>query len=388
MKSYKTGELAKKANVTVRTIRYYDQIGLLKPGKTADNGYRLYDDEDLFRLQKILCLKSLGFELDDIRTMTATDNYTSLPEALHYQLLAIDKKIENLKLLKENLSSMEESLEGNREIDWSLLVRTMQMNGLEQDIIDQYKNSTNIDIRIKLHKLYSVNPKSWFRWLYEQYDLRKNTKVLEIGCGNGALWSENKDRILGDITLSDISSGMVNDAKKELGDRYHYATFDAHHIPYPDNNFDVVICNHTLFYVKDIAQVLKEVKRVLKKDGCFYATTYGPEHMKENTQLVKEFNPKITLSNVALYEVFGLDNGREILSPYFRNIGLREYEDHLEVSDPDDLLNYILSCHGNQNEYLSDHLPQFRKLIEKKFRNGSFRISKQAGLFICSDKNS
>ncbi|MDO4198722.1 MAG: methyltransferase domain-containing protein [Erysipelotrichaceae bacterium] len=381
MAVYKTGELAKKANVTIRTIRYYDSIDLLKPSRIMDNGYRLYDDNDYLKLQKILCLKSLGFELDDIKTMTATDNYTSFNEALHYQLLAIDKKINSLKSLKESISDISRSMDTDKKLDWSKMMNAVEMNNLEADIIEQYKNSTNIDIRIKLHRLYSNNPESWFKWLYKKFRLRKGMKVLEIGCGNGSLWLENNVNDEIDVSLSDISSGMIEDCKSVLGDRYHYYVFDAHNIPFDDESFDVIICNHTLFYLKDIDKALKEIHRVLKRKGIFYSTTYSDIHMKENTDLVKEFNQKINLSSVNLYEKFGMNNGEEILGRHFDNVKMDIYDDYLEVSDPDDLLNYILSCHGNQNEYLKDHLSEFKELIKKKFKNGSFHITKQACLF-------
>ena len=50
---YTSGEFAKKANVTLRTIRYYDRQGILKPSKVADNGYRLYTDADFAKLQTL-----------------------------------------------------------------------------------------------------------------------------------------------------------------------------------------------------------------------------------------------------------------------------------------------------------------------------------------------
>ena len=60
-KYYTTGQFAKMAGVTLRTIRYYDKIGLLKPSHILDNGYRQYCNKDLITLQKILALKELGF---------------------------------------------------------------------------------------------------------------------------------------------------------------------------------------------------------------------------------------------------------------------------------------------------------------------------------------
>ena len=54
------------AGVTLRTIRYYDKIGLLKPSYILENGYRQYCNKDLITLQKILALKELGFSLEEI----------------------------------------------------------------------------------------------------------------------------------------------------------------------------------------------------------------------------------------------------------------------------------------------------------------------------------
>ena len=64
---YSSGEFARMAHVTLRTIRYYDKQNILKPSYVSDAGARFYTDEDLARLQQILLLKFLGFSLDDIR---------------------------------------------------------------------------------------------------------------------------------------------------------------------------------------------------------------------------------------------------------------------------------------------------------------------------------
>ena len=63
-------EISDLTGISVRTLHYYDEIGLLKPTEKSDAGYRLYDDKALETLQQILFLKYLGFSLDDIREMT------------------------------------------------------------------------------------------------------------------------------------------------------------------------------------------------------------------------------------------------------------------------------------------------------------------------------
>lgn len=106
--------------------------------------------------------------------------------------------------------------------------------------------------------------------------------------------------------------------------------------------------------------------------------------MKEITDLVKEYNPKIVLSNRQLYDVFGLDNGEEKLLKYFAEVKQEKYEDHLEVDNMDDIANYILSCHGNQSEYISKDYMAFKKFLDRKLSSHShFYITKDAGMFIC-----
>lgn len=120
-KFYKTGEVAKLANLTIRTIRYYDQIDLLKPSKIDDNGYRLYTPSDLIKLQKITSLKQMGFSLENIKSMTISDSYLSLQKALRMQKDLVDKQIENLNVLSTMLDKLDFYLENNRDINWKIL---------------------------------------------------------------------------------------------------------------------------------------------------------------------------------------------------------------------------------------------------------------------------
>lgn len=388
MHYYKTGEFAKMANVSLRTIRYYDKKGLLKPSAKTEKGYRLYTDEDFVKLQEILSLKYLGFSLDEIFTMTLHTDRESMKASLDLQDKLITQRINHLKAVQSSLKETQAMLNENEEIDWKSLLNLIHLSTMQDDLVEQYKNSSNVEIRIRIHEKYSVSPVHWFNWLYSTYQFKGHEKILELGCGNGQLWKMNEEQINRtlDITLNDISKGMIQDAKENLKDieGLHYHQFDAHNIPYKDDTFDVIIANHVMFYLADIPKALSEIKRVLKKDGIFYVSTYGENHMKEIRELVQEFDPKITLSSVNLYEVFGLQNGQSILKDYFNDVERVDYEDHLEVTDMDDIANYIISCHGNQIEYLTKNYNKFHALLENKIKNKPyFYITKEAGEFIC-----
>ena len=104
--------------------------------------------------------------------------------------------------------------------------------------------------------------------------------------------------------------------------------------------------------------------------------------MQEITSLVQEFDSHIQLSADKLYERFGLENGTALLTPFFSSIEKKSYEDALFVTDAEPLIEYILSCHGNQNQYLLNRYQDFRRFVEKKTKKG-FSITKDAGLFLC-----
>jgi SAM-dependent methyltransferase len=146
----------------------------------------------------------------------------------------------------------------------------------------------------------------------------------------------------------------------------------------------MVIANHLLFYCTDIPEVCREVHRVLRPGGTFLCSTYGTNHMKEISKLVQDFDPRIQLAADDLYERFGLENGENILKQSFLQVNLIRYEDRIELDCPQPLIEYILSCHGNQNQYLLNRYKDFKHFVQKATRHG-FTITKDAGLFLCRD---
>ena len=106
--------------------------------------------------------------------------------------------------------------------------------------------------------------------------------------------------------------------------------------------------------------------------------------MKEITEIVQNFDSRINLSNHSLYEIFGLENGGSILKKYFSSVSRFDYQDSLEITESKPLIDYIMSCHGNQNEILGPRLNEFKEYIEELLKNnGKIVVTKQAGLFAC-----
>ncbi|ANA79737.1 MerR family transcriptional regulator [Paenibacillus glucanolyticus] len=99
MNRWTTGQVAKQWNISVRTLRYYDQIGLLKPSEKEDNGRRYYSEDDLFTLEKITLLKSLALPLEEIQNVLDKLSYRDILTAHHNHLQ------EQLSLLQTHISN-------------------------------------------------------------------------------------------------------------------------------------------------------------------------------------------------------------------------------------------------------------------------------------------
>ena len=101
---YLVREFAKLTRVTVRTLHYYDQIGLLRPSFERPNGYRVYTDADLLKLQQIVTLKFMGFSLDEIARMFTADGRPRIDrQALAAKAKELDRTIRELSAMRDGL---------------------------------------------------------------------------------------------------------------------------------------------------------------------------------------------------------------------------------------------------------------------------------------------
>ncbi len=105
----KVGELAKRTGLTVRTLHYYDSIGLLKPSGRSDSGYRLYSQADVARLHGIQALRHLGLPLNDIGSLFDQGS-ESLPLIISRQIQALDHEMAKAAELRGRLALIQDRL--------------------------------------------------------------------------------------------------------------------------------------------------------------------------------------------------------------------------------------------------------------------------------------
>jgi DNA-binding transcriptional MerR regulator len=130
---YLIREFAQMTRVTVRTLHYYDQIGLLRPSFERPNGYRVYTDADLLKLQQIVTLKFMGFSLDEIRRLLESKGYEAV-KALKVQAGAVRDEIARLREASRAIDQVLARLEKDGHIHKQKLIKIMEVIQMGEDV--------------------------------------------------------------------------------------------------------------------------------------------------------------------------------------------------------------------------------------------------------------
>ncbi|MFT5875481.1 MAG: ubiquinone/menaquinone biosynthesis C-methylase UbiE [Clostridium sp.] len=383
------GEFAEKAGVTLRTLRYYDKIDLMKPSSYSDAGHRLYSNQDFARLQQILTLKFIGFSLEDIKKIAQSDvTDRNFVKSLEIQKKIMKQRVQHTFMV---IKAIDEAIdmENKEDISWDKFTNIINVINSDKKLLEQYENASNLRARINIHEMFSVNKYGWMRWYFDELNLPEQCTLLELGCGDANLWKKNKNRIPKglDITLSDFSKGMLNDAKITLGkkaDDFKFEIIDAQSIPYDDCSFDVVIANHMLYHVENIEKALSEIYRVLKPGGYLYCSTVGQNHMIEIRDIMLKFESEtMDIKSSDITSRFMLENGEEKLKKWFANIAMKRYEDSLIVTEIWPIIDYIFSMPGNVREsFNNERLHELNIYLKGKIATeGGIYITKDTGFF-------
>ncbi len=140
---YTVNKLAQISGVTKRTLRYYDEIGLLHPMRVADNGYRIYGQMEVDVLQQILFYRELGVSLEEIGQILKAPDFDK-KEALEGHLSALLQRKSQIELLIDNVTKTISSLKGE-----TIMTDNEKFEGFKQKMIDDNEAAYGKEIREK-----------------------------------------------------------------------------------------------------------------------------------------------------------------------------------------------------------------------------------------------
>ena len=216
------GEIAKKMNVTVRTLQYYDKEGVLSPSAESEGGRRLYTQKDIVKLHQIQSMKYLGFSLDDIKTrIPSIDTPEEVSALLVEQAKGICEQVKSLQDVLVAIGKLNTEVLQMRTVDWEkyadILVLLQAKNDnywmlkhLDEQVLDHIKNHFDDETAY-----YLMNKQ---RELYEKIDFLQKKKVSPESEVGQKFAKEFWDMI---ISFTDGNKEMLHkllDMPKERGD--------------------------------------------------------------------------------------------------------------------------------------------------------------------------
>ncbi len=138
---YTVKKLADLADVSTRTLRYYDEIGILKPARINSSGYRIYGQNEVNRLQQILFYRELEISLEDIKEIISQPGYDS-SHALKDHRIKLLAKRNQIDLLLANIDKTLEAAEGR-----IIMTDKEKFEGFKHKLIDENENKYGREIR-------------------------------------------------------------------------------------------------------------------------------------------------------------------------------------------------------------------------------------------------
>ena len=140
---YTVNKLAKLSGVTTRTLRYYDQIGLLTPERVSENGYRIYGQAQVDALQQILFYRELGFGLEEIANIISSPDFDQ-SSALQLHLFSLLERKKQIEVLIENVSKTISALRGE-----TIMNDNEKFEGFKKKLVEDNERNYGKEVREK-----------------------------------------------------------------------------------------------------------------------------------------------------------------------------------------------------------------------------------------------
>ncbi len=264
-------------------------------------------------------------------------------------------------------------------------------------IRDAYATDTALSVRIQTHQRYTHPQIDFPNWVLDRIAWRGNERVLDIGAGTGMYLERVRQRVPdGLLVAGDLSHGMLQRIRQQQAQGVHIVRLNAQHLPFPSHTFDVVLANHMLFFVPDIALALGEIRRVLRPKGCLLAATNSANTMAEFDTLSRRACTLLGFPGVrfeAPHNRFTLENGPKQLARYFRAVARYDIPSHFRFAEPEPALAYIDSLRALNEPQLPEGLSweAFMDAVEKQIRRlirraGELRVQKLSGALVATNE--
>ena len=364
-----SGEIARKAGVSQKAVRLYDEKGLLKPTDYSEGNYRLYDREALQILEKIVALKKIGFSLEEIRDNLTSGDAADIKEALEMQLKIMDEKRYQTEMV---IDAIKRVLLRKEDLDWDDVASIVQSVSLDQTAdLNHYKG------------LKHTVSEDWYVQIFRTMHFEKDLKVLDLGCGFSKIWRNNWN-IIPEGTMVyayDLKGTWADDFEKFISENKSKLPADVNiDLTFADleegsswekieseKTYDRIIMHYVYKELKDPEAMIAHAAKLLGKDGFF--SVNGPDNSDWDTYV------KDALKDMGLTYSFVDDNiadltaqkekFREMVGKHFTKIDIVPLTSSYRYDNEDDIFDRFMRLFESQSKFFTAN----EKKIKEYFKN-------------------
>lgn len=381
-KQYSAKELAQNAGVSVRTIRFYEKEKLLFPVAITETGRRIYSEDALRLLQKILTLKYVGYSLDEIRHLLKKDEFMDFSTSLAAQkqlLLAKQEKLDKVIRVIEEVQNTGESVAIEKIVD---IMQTIRAN-------------ERLDSSFYLHEKYSVNAYGWYPWLFDQLHLKEGMEILGIGCGVGLIWQRSMEKIPESCRVTcldqnaDSLEALRSCAKRERGKiragvEFRMVCGKAEEFSFEAQKYDSVIASYVLGFVRDQDALMEKIRSALKPEGRLFIAASGDRKFHQLHELADEFFGKISPISRQEQVMMSTEELENLMDRHFGKRSMVQYEDSLMIGDADDICRYLFSASELAERLDFERKREFADFVARRLeKTGPVKVDKDGRFYCC-----
>jgi len=255
---------------------------------------------------------------------------------------------------------------------------------------DAYATDEHLAVRMRTHELYSFPKIDYPRWVVDTIEWRGDEWVLDVGAGPGTYRELVQERAPSGLYVAgDLSWGMI----RRVGETGTPAVnLDVQQLPFASGVFDVVMANHMLYHVPDVARALGEMKRVLKPDGMLLAATNSASTMPELDTLARRACTLLGYPRqefIPNHHAFTLENGPAQVARFFRAVARYDLPSAFHFPSVEPVLEYINSMKAIRAPQLPPGVSweEFMYVMEKQIARlihhyGELQVQKLAGVIV------
>jgi len=371
-KKMTSGEIAKKAGISQKAVRLYDEKGLLKPSEYSEGNYRLYDKEALLVLENIIALKQIGFSLEEIHDNLIQSKNMDIVESLNQQLKLMEERKREIERTIGCIKSV--LVRTNGQPDWNSVAEVARMIQADQ------KADTHHFSAIK----HNADGVDWYVKIYDSLNIKSGARILDLGCGFGKLWRNNWADIPASVTVdavdlhgswADNLAGYIEENRKKLqvctdvqvkfGDVEEAEVWNE---VVADKKYTCVIAHYLLSFLKNEELLTKRAADALAEGGMFSCNAYGIgvedgfwAEMLENIGIGTGFIAEKQAVKKEKHESF-----RKLLEKYFKAVELVKLSNNMQYDNSGELFERLCERYPEKKKYFTEKEALIKKCFDKE----------------------